>query len=147
VSILATSYDHFPAKYRPVGEIFSLIGEKWTVVVVAHLGSGKMRFNELRRETAGISQKMLAGTLRDLERNGFVTRTIYPIIPPRVEYELTELGQKLLEALYALGKFAMVHQPDIQAARLRFDQEAALEVTSFQPVSLVAAITGPDTNS
>ena len=109
------SADQYPDQYRPVGEILSLVGEKWTVVVVAHLGNGKMRFNELKREITGISQKMLAGTLRGLERDGFVSRTIFPVIPPRVEYELTELGVQLFEPIRALGKFAMDHRVHIEA--------------------------------
>jgi DNA-binding HxlR family transcriptional regulator len=131
VTILTASLSHFPDQYRPVGEIFSLIGEKWTVVILAHLGGGKMRFNELRRKTVGISQKVLAGSLRELERDGFVTRTIYPVIPPRVEYELTDMGRMLLDSLLALGRFAMDHHSDVEAARRRFDGEAAAPVPSF----------------
>lgn len=116
---------HIPNQYPPVGEILSLIGEKWTAVIIAHLGDGKMRFNELRRETAGISQKVLAASLRQLERDGFVTRTVYPVIPPRVEYELTDIGRVLLDSLLALGRFAVDHQADVEAARRRFDAESA----------------------
>jgi DNA-binding HxlR family transcriptional regulator len=125
VTILASNLSHSPDQCRPVGEIFSLIGEKWTAVILAHLGEGKMRFNELLRETTGISQKMLAASLRELERDGFVTRTIYAVSPPRVEYELTDIGRMLLDSLFALGKFAMDHQADVEAARRRFDEEAA----------------------
>jgi DNA-binding HxlR family transcriptional regulator len=116
---------HIPNQYPPVGEILSLIGEKWTAVIIAHLGDGKMRFNELRRETAGISQKVLAASLRQLERDGFVTRTVYPVIPPRVEYELTDIGRVLLDSLLALGRFAVDHRADVEAARRRFDAESA----------------------
>ena len=80
---------------RAVSDILQRIGDKWTVLVVGKLGDGPMRFNELRSAVGGISQKMLTTTLRGLERDGFVTRTVYPTIPPRVDYELTDLGQEL----------------------------------------------------
>ena len=80
---------------RPVAEILSRIGDKWSVIVVIELHSGTRRFSELRRTLHGISQKMLTTSLRGLERDGFITRTIYPTVPPKVEYQLTELGREL----------------------------------------------------
>ena len=80
---------------RAVSDILQRVGDKWTVLVVGKLGDGPMRFNELRSAVGGISQKMLTTTLRGLERDGFVTRTVFPTIPPRVDYELTDLGCEL----------------------------------------------------
>ena len=118
---MRTQNPYIPAEYRPVGEILSLIGDKWTVLVVLQLVAGKRRFNELRRQVQGISQKMLAETLRSLEREGLVKRTLFPIIPPRVEYELTDLGRQLLTALKALRDFALETRAEIEASRARFD--------------------------
>lgn len=132
---------HIPHKYLPVGEVLSLVGEKWTVQVMAVLsrGEGRKRFGDLRREVEGISQKMLANSLRELERDGYIARTIFPVIPPRVEYELTELGRKLLEPIWALGKFAIDHRDHVEAARQRFDSEqAAIALTSVTVVSEVS---------
>ena len=118
---MRTQNPYIPAEYRPVGEILSLIGDKWTVLVVLQLVAGKRRFNELRRQLQGISQKMLAETLRSLEREGLVKRTLFPIIPPRVEYELTDLGRQLLMALKALRDFALETRAEVEASRARFD--------------------------
>ena len=78
-----------------VSDVLSRVGDKWTVLVVELLSNGPMRFNELRRLIGNISQKMLTTTLRALERDGLVTRTVYPTIPPRVDYKLTDLGREL----------------------------------------------------
>lgn len=105
-----------------MSDILNRIGDKWSVMVVAHLGEKRrMRFSELRRSIDGISQRMLTLTLRNLERDGLVNRTIYAEVPPRVEYELTELGQTLLGPIDALWAWAGTHGPDIAAARLRYD--------------------------
>ncbi len=106
---------------RAVSDILQRVGDKWTVLVVGKLGDGRLRFNELRTAIGGISQKMLTTTLRGLERDGFVTRTVYPTIPPRVEYELTKLGFELLEPVYQLGEWARRNTDRVQAARARFD--------------------------
>ncbi|MCT7374862.1 winged helix-turn-helix transcriptional regulator [Chelativorans salis] len=106
-------------------EILNLVGDKWSVLVVRLLGEGTMRFNELRRAIDGISQKMLTSTLRNLERNGFVTRTIYPTIPPRVDYALTELGRELLVPVTALAKWVDTNRERIDEARVRFDEQQA----------------------
>jgi DNA-binding HxlR family transcriptional regulator len=97
------------------------VGDKWTVLVVGKLGDGPMRFNELRQAVGGISQKMLTTTLRGLQRDGFITRTVFPTIPPRVDYELTELGRELLVPVYQLGEWARRNTDRVQAARARFD--------------------------
>jgi DNA-binding HxlR family transcriptional regulator len=110
---------------RAVSDILSRIGDKWTVLVVETLGDGSMRFNELRRMVGSISQKMLTTTLRNLERDGLVTRTVYATIPPRVEYELTDLGRELLVPVRALGLWARDNIERINGARMRFDTQRA----------------------
>jgi len=112
---------HATEDCRAVSEILSRVGDKWTVLVVQYLGSGPMRFSELKRTIGGISQKMLTATLRGLERDGFVTRTVFPTIPPRVDYQLTELGTELLTPVRALGEWARQNTTRIRAARERFD--------------------------
>lgn len=126
--ILASNSECQPVDYRPVGEILARLGDKWTGPVVGHLAQGKKRFSELQRNIGGISRKMLAATLRGLERDGFVSRTLYPVIPPRVEYELTDLGQGLLISLRGIGQFAMQHHGEVEASRQRFDEEMGLVV-------------------
>ena len=106
---------------RPVKELLSRIGGKWTVLVVTRLADGPRRFSDLKREIDDISQKMLTATLRDLERDGFVRRTVTPSIPPRVDYELTELGTDLLTPLEALGAWAVRNQFRVDEARARFE--------------------------
>ncbi|KKB76296.1 hypothetical protein VW29_20620 [Devosia limi DSM 17137] len=95
---------------------------KWTLVVVTRLRSERRRFNELRREIAGISQKTLTSTLRDLERDGFILRTMFPTIPPRVDYELTELGHELLALADSWRRFADTHRQAVLSARIQYDQ-------------------------
>lgn len=94
---------------------------KWTLVVVAELSSGTRRFNELRRAMDGISQKTLASTLRELERDGFISRTAFATIPPRVDYALTELGQDLLDLVDVCRAFVIRNRDAVTAARLSFD--------------------------
>jgi DNA-binding HxlR family transcriptional regulator len=114
---------HVPEDCRAVSEVLSRVGDKWTVLVVSMLGEGPKRFNELRRSLGSISQRMLTLTLRSLERDGLVTRTVFATIPPRVEYELTRLGRSLLIPVSGLGIWARQNQTAIQAARRRFDQQ------------------------
>jgi DNA-binding HxlR family transcriptional regulator len=104
-----------------VSETLARIGDKWTVLVVELLCDGPMRFNELRRTINGISQRMLTLTLRGLERDGLVTRTVFPTIPPRVEYELTGLGRTLHGPLGAIAEWARTHRPAIDRAQKLFD--------------------------
>jgi len=110
-----------PEDCRAVSEVLDRVGDKWSVLVVVTLGDGPKRFNELRRSIASISQRMLTLTLRGLERDGLVTRTVFPTIPPRVDYELTELGLSLLQPVRALGGWARENRARILQARLRFD--------------------------
>ena len=112
---------NLPSDCRAVSEILSRVGDKWSVLVVTYLGSGSMRFSELRHRIGGISQKMLTTTLRGLERDGFVTRTVFPTIPPRVDYELTELGHELLIPVSALGEWARRNTQRVREAREKFD--------------------------
>ena len=111
----------FSADCQAVGEVLSLIGDKWTVLVVNLLGEGPKRFNEMKREIGRISQRMLTLTLRALERDGLVIRTVHPTLPPSVEYRLTELGQSLRVPLQALGHWAVGNQHAMAEARRRFD--------------------------
>jgi len=108
---------------RPVGEILNQIGGKWTVLIITRLADGPMRFGELKRMIGGISQKMLTSTLRDLERDGFVSRTVTPSIPPRVDYELTELGMDLRGPLAAISEWALRNRERVIAAREKFAEE------------------------
>jgi DNA-binding HxlR family transcriptional regulator len=112
---------HVPEDCRAVSEVLSRVGDKWTVLVVSTLGDGPKRFNELRKALGSISQRMLTLTLRALERDGLVTRTVFPTIPPRVDYELTKLGRSLLYPVSELGLWARKNRAAIQYARHRFD--------------------------
>ncbi|AMS41421.1 helix-turn-helix domain-containing protein [Aminobacter sp. NyZ550] len=114
-------HPHRTEDCRAVSDILQRVGDKWTVLVVGKLGDGPMRFNELRHAVGGISQKMLTTTLRGLERDGFVTRTVFPTIPPRVDYELTDLGRELLVPVFALGEWARLNQARVAEARMKFD--------------------------
>jgi DNA-binding HxlR family transcriptional regulator len=116
---------HVTEDCRAVSTVLARIGDKWSVLVVTRLGGGPVRFNELKREIGGISQRMLTLTLRGLERDGLVTRTIFPTAPPRVDYALTPLGRSLLEPVSALGQWAMAHKQQIADARIRYDRTAA----------------------
>ncbi len=109
------------ANCSAMSDVLSRIGDKWSVMVVGRLAQGPIRFNTLRREIGGISQRMLTLTLRNLERDGLVIRTMYPEIPPRVEYELTSLGRTLLPAINALWDWTVDHHSDIVESRLDYD--------------------------
>jgi DNA-binding HxlR family transcriptional regulator len=111
-----------------VREVLNLVGDKWSVLVVGILGGGPMRFGEVKRSIEGISQRMLTLTLRGLERDGLLTRTVTPTIPPRVDYELTKLGRTLLEPVRALAAWAERHRATIQSARDHFDRQAAAKL-------------------
>jgi DNA-binding HxlR family transcriptional regulator len=108
---------------RPVSEILNQIGGKWTVLIINLLSNGPLRFSAIKRMIGGISQKVLTATLRDLEMDGFVTRTVTPSIPPRVDYELTELGRDLQKPLEVLGAWAVNNRPKVLEARGRYFAE------------------------
>ena len=129
-SVRACEAGHKPA----VTETLARIGDKWTVMVVGALHQGPMRYNQIRRAVEGISQRMLTLTLKGLEEDGLVNRTMYPTIPPRVDYELTDLGRKLIVPLQSLYDWAVEHRPAMLAAREKFatkQRKAALRQTSF----------------
>jgi DNA-binding HxlR family transcriptional regulator len=104
-----------------VNAILSRIGDKWSVLIVMELAQSARRFNELKRDVTGISQRMLTLTLRGLERDGLVSRTVYDTVPPKVEYALTDLGRSLQEPVMALGSWAIFHRERIHAAQVAFD--------------------------
>jgi DNA-binding HxlR family transcriptional regulator len=108
-----------------VREVLNRVGDKWSILVVTVLNDGPRRFSDLRRAIEGISQRMLTLTLKGLERDGLVTRTVFPTIPPRVDYELTRLGKTLLEPVCALASWAEKNRFEIQEARDRFDRKNA----------------------
>ena len=109
---------------RPVRLILSRIGDKWSVLIVMALYGGPRRFNDLKRAIEGISQRMLTLTLRSMERDGLITRQVFPTTPPRVEYALTDLGQSLRGPVDALGQWAIANEARITSAQARFDTEA-----------------------
>ena len=106
---------------KAMNDILSRIGDKWSVRVVSCLKSEPVRFNQLRRDIGSISQRMLTRTLRNLERDGLVTRTLYAEVPPRVEYELTPVGRTLLPVIEALWDWAMSHRDEVISAREQYD--------------------------
>jgi DNA-binding HxlR family transcriptional regulator len=106
---------------RRVGSILSLVGDKWTVMIVMILREGPRRFNDIKRTVGGISQQMLTRTLKALERDGMVLRTVHPTVPPQVEYQLTLLGHSLAEPVIQLGAWAGAHLEEIERNRTRFD--------------------------
>lgn len=107
--------DH--ARCRALGAVLDRIADKWTIMAVGALSGGPMRFNAMARLIGGVSQRMLTLTLRNLEKDGLVTRTVYPTIPPRVDYELTPLGRTLIEPLGVLSEWAQTHLPQMEASR------------------------------
>jgi DNA-binding HxlR family transcriptional regulator len=120
---------------RAVSAVLNRIGDKWSVLIIQRLGEGPRRFNEIKRIIGGISQRMLTLTLRNLERDGLVSRTVTPTVPPRVDYALTDLGRDLLIPVSALGQWAIQHTPCIEAARARFDASEAAETPQQDRVS------------
>ncbi|RFS81231.1 transcriptional regulator [Actinomadura spongiicola] len=102
-------------------QILALIGDKWTILVIGRLRDRTLRFGELHRAVTGISQRMLTRTLRQLERDGLLTRTVHPSVPPRVEYTLTELGSTLLDSLSYLAEWATTNRQQITANRRHYD--------------------------
>lgn len=111
----------------PVSEVLQQIGGKWTIHIIMSLGAGPRRFSELLRGIDGISQKMLTATLRDLEKDGFVSRKVTPSIPPRVDYELTDMGRELREPLRVISQWAHANRHRVDEARSRFAEREAEE--------------------
>jgi DNA-binding HxlR family transcriptional regulator len=119
------SVDHSVGDCHAVSAVLARVGDKWSVQTVMLLGGGPRRFSEIKRAIGGISQRMLTLTLRGLERDGLLTRTVFATVPPRVDYALTDLGRSLWPPVEALGLWARAHQAEIEAARQRFDARAA----------------------
>lgn len=126
IEVTVTLPDHTSEDCRAMSSILARVGDKWSILVIVLLGDGPKRFNEIKRAVGGISQRMLTLTLRGLERDGLVTRTQFPTIPPRVDYELTELGHSLWSAVEPLGAWAQGHVAQIIKARTEFDDKVAL---------------------
>src|ERR1700720_4284939 len=114
---------HSPEERRAFAEILSRIGDKWTVLVVGVLAHGPMRYRQIFKRVDGISQRMLTLTLKGLERDGLVTRTVYPTNPPRVDYELTERGKTLIVPLHLLWTWAQANRTAIEGTRRDFDHQ------------------------
>ena len=113
--------EHDAGNCMLVSDVLASVGGKWSILVIAALGRGPRRFNELKREVRGISQRMLTLTVRGLERDGLIKRTVTPIIPPRVDYALTDLGCSLLAPVSALGEWAVMNRAAVESARRVFD--------------------------
>ncbi|MBN9420068.1 HxlR family transcriptional regulator [bacterium SCN 62-11] len=103
---MSVSYNRDTEECMAVHEVLNLVGDKWSVLIIVHLREGTLRFNELKRRIGGVSQRMLTLALKRLERDGLVLRTLYPEVPPRVEYQLSPLGRELLEPLLQLPLWA-----------------------------------------
>jgi DNA-binding HxlR family transcriptional regulator len=121
-----------------VNDILATIGNKWTVLIVTTLSRGPMRFSEIKRSVGDISQRMLTLTLRGLERDGFAIRTVYPTVPPRVEYQLTKLGKTLIKPLEAISSWAIEHRIEVADARANFDKVKASIPDSSQLIRIAA---------
>ena len=109
---------------RAVSHVLARVGDKWSVLIVRLLGAGPQRFNAIKRMVGGISQRMLSLTLRSLERDGLVTRTVTPTVPPRVDYALTDLGRSLWTPVEALAGWAQRHHGEMEAAQERYDERS-----------------------
>jgi DNA-binding HxlR family transcriptional regulator len=119
-----------------INAVLARVGDKWSLQVLSRLGEGTMRFTELKRSIEGISQRMLTLTLRQLERDGLIHRTVYPTVPPKVEYTLTELGRTIQIPVTALANWALTYRLDIQAARDTFDSKQP-EVSAVEKSELL----------
>lgn len=117
------SFSDLPAHVcQSVGDVLARVGDKWSILIIAMLSRGSMRFTELKRSIGSISQKVLTTTLRGLERDGYISRKVTPSIPPRVDYELTELGRDVLLPVTALAQWALLRRERVEAARAKFDK-------------------------
>lgn len=108
------------AKHCPIRDVLDRIGDKWSLLILLTLSEGTLRFSVLRRAIGDISQRMLAQTLRSLECDGYIARKVYPTVPPKVEYSLTDLGKSLLEKITPLAEWAHAHHPVIQESRKNY---------------------------
>lgn len=136
-TFLEQGYTHVTGACRVVAPILARVGDKWSILIVRLLGHGPHRFNEIKRLVDGISQRMLTLSLRGLERDGLVKRTVFPTVPPRVEYELTDLGRSLWEPVAALGQWAATHAEEIGRAQKAFDTRLAEEDTGRRKIPAI----------
>jgi DNA-binding HxlR family transcriptional regulator len=119
-TVEATVEQHVPAACGQISRMLARISDKWSLLVVRALGKGPRRFNALRRDVGEVSQKMLTATLRELEENGFVSRTVTPTMPPQVEYALTDLGRDLQQPVQALAQWVIENSARMDAARAAY---------------------------
>jgi len=126
---------HDTGNCLPATELFQLIGDKWTMVVVVSLRDGPMRFSELRRAIPRVSQRMLTLTLRNLERDGLISRKVTPTVPARVDYELSTLGSAFCDRLMPIGMWAFENRPSIESARAAFDAQSDFVPAKVAPSS------------
>ena len=122
---MTTEPQHLFPNCRRVGDFLERVGDKWTILLLMMLGDRRMRFTQLHRAINGISQRMLTVTLRNLEHDGILIRTVYPTIPPRVEYELSDRGRSLKLALTPIGKWVIENQTDIEKARGQIREQSS----------------------
>ena len=123
--------NNHPAGFCPVKDVVDRIGDKWSLLAILNLGyGGRLRFNQLKTQIEGISQRMLTVTLRSLERDGLVNRYVYAEVPPRVEYELTPMGEKLLVKVWKLADWAIEYKAQILESRAAYDKKAAKKTRS-----------------
>ena len=127
-----TDFFHNDGACPFVRDVLTRVGDKWSELVIVLLGDGTKRFSELKRTIDGISQRMLTLTLRGLEREGLLTRTLYPTIPPRVDYALTPLGKTLLKPVTELANWASANRHDIERARAEFDRHDAAKTRALK---------------
>ena len=123
LKVAVDSYDE--AKDCPFRNVLDQLGDKWSFLILAVLEDSPKRFNEIKRQVGGISHRVLTRKLRDLERDGYLSRTVHPVRPPHVEYQLTPLGRSLLQPINAFLNWTVKAFPDIQRAREVFDKSAA----------------------
>ena len=121
---MAKTNEHLPGDCRPIAHILSRVGDKWTILLLNVLGDTTMRFKDLHRAVPGISQRMLTVTLRNLERDGLIRRTVYPTIPPKVEYALSDRGRSLRCALVPIADWVTQNRDGIEQSQQQFDQSA-----------------------
>src|ERR1700692_4695571 len=132
---MTTEPQRLHADCRRVGDILTRVGDRWTILLLMAIGERRMRFGELHRAISGISQRMLTVTLRKLEHDGILIRTVYPTIPPRVEYELSDRGRSLKLALAPIGKWVMENQTGIEEAHERVSISGDIAVAPTEPVT------------
>ncbi|MEH1848737.1 MAG: helix-turn-helix domain-containing protein [Nostoc sp.] len=127
----------------PVREILDHVGDKWTSLILSNLVGGSLRFSEIKRRLPGISQRMLTETLRGLQRNGILLRTVYPSIPPKVEYSLTPLGESLVPLVQALVLWSLEHRSEIHDARSTYDAEVSAQEFGVDSAVIQTTTTNP----